>query len=90
MNPPISIQEAETMFGDEIENLIAKIINNTKAAFVLRVAMFVDLQDNFPIESKIENVRANLHVSARTRAINYINHNKLIKDVNAEQTFERP
>ena len=85
MNPSITIEEAERLFGDEIENFMAKIINNKKDAFVLRLGLFVDLHDNFPVEDKIENVKANLYVTARTWAINYINHKNLMDHAQTSQ-----
>jgi predicted RNA polymerase sigma factor len=90
MNTLITLQEVESLYGDEIEAWIAKFIGDEKAAFVLRTVLFHDIANKYPVVGKPENCRAALYVSARTRAINYINFNNALKNANAEQTLERP
>lgn len=82
MDTLITLQEVETLYGDEIEAWITKFIKDEKAAFVLRVSLFTDIESNYPMVGKIENCEAALYVSARTRCINYINHKILMEHGN--------
>lgn len=84
MNTLITLQEVESLYGDEIEAWIAKFIKDTSAAFVLRTALFHDIANKFPVVGKLKNCRCALYQSARTKAINYINHKNLMEHANTD------